>query len=74
MTYDIYLVVGIVVLVLTIPSIVSAIFDGRAPRYSAIMVLIGGGLVAVAVSQNPTGYTIQDIPGAFTRVIGYVLR
>ena len=74
MTYDIYLVVGIVVLVLTIPSIVSAILDGRAPRYSAIMVLIGGGLVAVAVSQNPTGYTIQDIPGAFTRVIGYVLR
>lgn len=74
MNYDTYLVIGIVVLVLAIPSIVSSFSDGRAPRLAAIAVLIGGGLVALAVSQQPGGYTVEDIPHAFTRVIGKLLR
>lgn len=74
MTNDVYLVIGLMVLVLTIPSIVSSFSEGRAPRYAAIMVLIGGGLVAIAVSQKPGGYAIQDVPNAFARVIGSVIR
>ena len=74
MTNDVYLVVGLLVLVLAIPSIVSSFSEGRAPRIAAVMVLIGGGMVALAVSQKPEGYTIQDIPQAFTRVIGSLLR
>ncbi len=74
MTNDIYLVVGIVVLVFAIPSIVSSFSEKRAPRLAAIAVLIGGGLVALAVSQQPGGYRIEDIPHAFTRVIGAWLR
>ena len=74
MTNDIYLVVGIVVLVFAIPSIVSSFSERRAPRLAAIAVLIGGGLVALAVSQQPGGYTLEGIPQAFTRVIGAMLR
>lgn len=74
MTNDIYLVVGIVVLVFAIPSIVSSYSESRAPRLAAIAVLIGGGLIALAVSQQPGGYTFADVPHAFARVIGAWLR
>ncbi len=74
MTFDTYLVIGLVILGFSIPSIVSAFSEGRAPRVAAIMLLVGGGMVAYAVTQNPIGYTIQDVPQAFVRVIGQLIR
>ncbi len=74
MTNDIYLVIGIVVLVFAIPSVVSAFSESRPPRLAAIAVLIGGGLVALAVSQQPGGYALEDIPRAFARVIAALIR
>jgi hypothetical protein len=72
MPFDLYLVIGIVILAFAIPSIVSALSDGRAPRVAAVMVLIGGGLVVWAVAKKPGGYTLEDIPHAFVRVIGEI--
>lgn len=74
MQHDLILVIGLVILGFTIPAIVSAFSDGRAPRVAAIMLLIGGGLVTIALTQKPNGYTLEDIPHAFTRVVGSVLR
>lgn len=71
---DLMLVVGIVVLVLTIPSLLSAFVDGRVPRGAAIMLLIGGVLVALAVTQHPGGYHFADIPNLFLRAIGQILN
>ncbi len=74
MTNDIYLVVGIVVLVLTVPSMVSAFVNSRVPRFAAIMLLIGGGLVVLAVTQQPGGYEFSDVPQVFARVIGQLIN
>ncbi|RME18377.1 MAG: hypothetical protein D6801_01475 [Alphaproteobacteria bacterium] len=74
MQYDIYLVIGLIILGFTIPAIVSAYADRRAPRGAAIMLLIGGGLVALALAQKPGGYTFDDIPHAFVRVVSYIIR
>ncbi|MCP5075402.1 MAG: hypothetical protein GY947_19185 [Rhodobacteraceae bacterium] len=74
MTNDIYLVVGIVVLVLTVPSMVSAFVNSRVPRFAAIMLLIGGGLVVLAVTQQPGGYSFTDVPQVFARVIGQLIN
>ena len=74
MTNVLYLVIGVVVLALSIPYILGAFIDHRAPRTPAIMLLIGGGLVVLAVTQQPGGYAIQDVPDAFVRVIGSFLR
>lgn len=68
------LVVGVVVAVLTLPSLFSAFIDGRAPRAGAILALIAGVLIAVAVSERPGGYAIADIPDAFYRVFARYLR
>ncbi|MFN4157303.1 MAG: hypothetical protein ACK4GO_02720 [Gemmobacter sp.] len=74
MDTDLMLVVGVVVAVLTLPSLFSAFMDGRAPRAGAILALIAGVLIAVAVSERPGGYAIADIPDAFYRVFARYLR
>ena len=74
MPYDLYLTIGAIVLVFAIPSVVSAISQGRAPRVAAIMVLIGGGLVAAAATQKPGGYVLTEIPQVFVSVIAQYIR
>jgi len=69
MKEDTYLVFGIVILLLSIPSFISTIRDGRTPRVPAMMVMMGGGLIAIAVSYKPTGYQLEDIPAVFDSVV-----
>jgi hypothetical protein len=66
---DLALVVGIVIAALSVPSILSAITDKRAPRASAITILIAGGLIVFAVQGKPGGYQFQEIPDVFVNVI-----
>lgn len=67
---DLLLVIGIILGVLAIPSILSALSDGRAPRTASIVVLIAGVLVIVALQTKGGGYRVTDIPQAFYTVIG----
>lgn len=53
MTPDMYLVLGILIAAFSIPSILSAVADGRAPRASAITILIAGGLILLAIQTQP---------------------
>jgi hypothetical protein len=67
---DLALVLGLVIVAFSIPSILSAMSDSRAPRASAVTILIGGGLILYAMQTQTGGYALQDIPDVFTRVIG----
>ena len=69
MSPDFYLVLGILLAGFSIPSVLSAISDRRAPRASAITILIAGGLILLALQTQPGGYSIQEIPDVFVRVI-----
>ena len=64
------LVVGLLVCVLAIPALLSAFAESRPPRAGAIMVLIGGVLLAIALTQKPSGYTFAEVPEVVFRVIG----
>ena len=70
MDTDLMLVMGLAISVLAIPSLLSAFSESRPPRAAAIMVLIGGGLLVVALSQKPSGYTFAEIPEVVFSVIG----
>lgn len=70
MDSDLTFVIGLIIAVFSLPPILGAFVDGRAPRAAAITVLIGGGLIAVALNERPGGYTIEDIPDVFVRVVG----
>ncbi len=71
---DLMFVIGLVITVFSVPSIIGALSDGRAPRVASLMVLIGGGLLVVAIGQNPDGYSLGEIPDVFMRVVGRYLN
>jgi len=73
MSPDISLVLGVILAGLSVPSILSALSDRRAPRASAITILIAGGLILYAFTTRPGGYTLQDVPDAFVRVFAMLL-
>ncbi|PRY93655.1 hypothetical protein BCF33_2536 [Hasllibacter halocynthiae] len=72
--FDLYLVTGMVVLLLSVPGMVSAWAGGRVPVLPSVMVMVGGGLVIWALAQSATGYAPEDIPRAFANVVAYFLR
>ncbi len=74
MNTDVFLVFGLIIIAFAVPPTLGAFFDSRAPRTPAILILIGGSLVVLAVTQNPGGYSIYDVPDVFVRVIGQFFR
>lgn len=71
---DLALILGLIIAAFTIPSILSAFSDSRAPRASAMVILIAGALILYGVSTKPGGYTLAEIPDTFFRVVDQVLR
>ena len=69
MDSDLMFVIGAVLVVLSIPSMFSALADSRPPRAAAIILLIGGTLVVIALGQKPGGVALAQIPDIFFRVI-----
>lgn len=70
MDTDLFLVIGIILVALAIPSLLAAFSESRPPRAGAIMILVGGVLIVVALTQHRAGYTFAEIPDVFYRVIG----
>jgi hypothetical protein len=54
--------------------LLAAFSESRAPRAGAIMVLVSGVLLAVALTQKPSGYTFAEIPGVVMQVIGRLMH
>jgi len=69
MTPDTLLVLGLIIGAFSVPSILSAFSDRRAPRASAVTVLIAGGLILIAVTSKPGGYRLDQIPDVFFSVV-----
>jgi hypothetical protein len=74
MDTDLFLVIGIIVTVLAVPPVVGAFSESRPPRAGAIMFLIGGSLIAIALTRGPTGYSMSNMPDVFARVIARYLN
>jgi hypothetical protein len=66
---DLALSLGLVIAAFSVPSILSALSDKRAPRASAITVLMGGLLILYAVQSKPGGYTFDQVPDVFVSVV-----
>ena len=70
---DTVFVFGLVLGVLSIPAVVSAISDGRAPRVASVVLIIAGAMVLYAISEKPSGYAIEDIPAAVSSVVNSMI-
>ncbi len=69
---DLYLVIGILIAGAAVPSMLGAMADRRSPRVATILIVIGGTLVVLALSQQR--YTWPDVPEAFVRVVAHFIR
>lgn len=74
MNSDQILVIGIILCALSLPSLLAAYSENRAPRTGAIMLLVGGVLLVVALMRKPTGYSFDEIPHIFVSVIAGLLN
>ena len=74
MDTDVALVVGVIAGGLAFMSLVSAYSESEPPRMAALLGLVAGVMILFAVSQNPSGYSMGDVPGAFTRVFAKVMN
>lgn len=68
MDTDLVLTLGIVLLVVTLPSLLAAWVEGRAPRVGAIMLVTAMAMIITAVVYKPGGYAINEIPGVMVGV------
>ena len=68
MDTDIALVSGFFLIAFTVPTALNGWTEGHFPRVTAMMGLIGMGLVAYALVSRPTGYSFDDVGIAFARV------
>jgi uncharacterized membrane protein len=74
MNTDMIFVVGFIIVVLSIPAIVSAFSDSRTPRVPSIVVLIGCLMIGYAMNERPRAYSFETISEVFVRVIGKVMN
>lgn len=69
MDHDLALVIGLLVAVFSVPALVSSFSERRAPRVAAIALIVGGGLIAWAVTQKPGGYSFDQVPNVVVKVV-----
>ncbi|TAG26246.1 MAG: hypothetical protein EAZ40_04730 [Rhodobacterales bacterium] len=72
MDTDLVLTVGIVLLALTVPSLLSAWVEQRVPRVAAVMAIASMGMIVGALMTRPGGYAFSEVPsvmlGVFARL------
>ena len=68
MNPDLALVLGVVIAGFSIPAIVSAFSDSRAPRAAPLVGWLGAALIAGGLATKPRGYPLEQIPDVFIKV------
>lgn len=66
---DLLLTLGIVLLVLSVPPLLAAWAESRAPRIGAVMVVVAIGLIIAALVIKPGGYDFNQVPGIMINVV-----
>ncbi|MFN6924807.1 MAG: hypothetical protein ACK4P8_04080 [Tabrizicola sp.] len=74
MDTDLVLTVGIVIAVLSVPSLLSAWAESRTPKVGVVMLIVAIGMVLFAVMTRPGGYSFEEVPKVMLNVFARVIR
>lgn len=66
---DLIMVMGVVVLFLAFPAAVGAFSRGAPPRAAMLSLFAGGVMVVYANASRPGGYSIEEMPNLFVKVL-----
>ncbi|GGO61115.1 hypothetical protein SAMN05444398_11583 [Roseovarius pacificus] len=70
---DLSLIIGLILIILSIPSIMAAFSEGHAPRVASVVIIAGGALIVWAMTSKPGGYSLLEIPDIFMQVVARYL-
>jgi len=74
MDTDLVLTLGLALLVLSFPALISAWVDGRLSRLGVVLIVSAAGLIGWAVYTQPRGYTLAGIPDVVVGVIARLIN
>lgn len=66
---DMAMAVGSVLAVLSVPALLSALSEGRAPRVGGVVLIVAAGLILWAIANSPEGYSLTGLPSVILHVI-----
>ena len=73
MDTDLIIVSGIVILMLSIPSAVSAFAEGRGPWVALVVVILGFAVVGYGWKHLSVEMTLAEVPHTIYRVLARVI-
>ena len=74
MDTDLVLTLGILLIVVTIPSLLAAWVEGRPPRVGAMAVLAGMAMILAAAMNRPTGYRFDEVQTVMLNVLSRAIN
>lgn len=67
---EIVLVIGLIFVVLAVPSVINAFSESRFPKAALTMFVVGGACIVWGIQKAPGEFEFQELPGLFFRVVG----
>jgi len=74
LTFDVLLVVGSVLAILSGLSMANTLIEGRTPWIASVSVLISIAILIWAIRESGDGLQLTDFPNAVAGVIGLLLN
>lgn len=71
---DLFVVVGLVVAALSIPSAVVAFAETRMPTVALIIAGMGAATATAGVLGSPNGYSLSRIPHSFVEILARIIN
>lgn len=66
---DLIMCLGVLAIFLAFPAAVGAFSRGAPPRGAIVSLMLGGSMIVYANASRPGGYSFEEMPGLFLRVI-----
>jgi len=73
MDTDLVLTIGVVLAALSVPSLLAAWTESRAPRIGAVMVIAAFAMIVAATLRRPGGYGVTEIPSVMLDVFARLI-
>ncbi|MEM9425672.1 MAG: hypothetical protein AAGA06_03130 [Pseudomonadota bacterium] len=66
---DLIMCLGVLAVFLAFPAAVGSFSRGAPPRAALLSLMIGGGMIVYANASRPGGYSAEEMPGLFMKVL-----
>lgn len=65
---DLTLTLGVVLAVFSVPAMLAAVAENRAPRVSMAALIVAAAMIGWALISKPDGYRLADLPRVLIEV------